>query len=207
MSRHPVPAKRRHRRGAILWMCAAVALAVVLAVILMTTETATCIEKGDEESTIHPQEIVIHTEEPEGQLVNRYDVPLDGDLQDYISEQCEIYGIDPALVYGIISVESDFDESLVGDNGNSWGLMQIYATQHTARCIRLGAWNLLDAKANIRVGVDFLAELFALGHDESWVLSWYNGHGGSDCEYSRLVLAEADRIRETASASWIGGDV
>lgn len=125
-----------------------------------------------------------------------YPVPLDQDLQDYIVQTCLEYEVSPCIVFAIIGVESNYDASMIGDNGKSWGLMQIYSTQHTARCVRLGAWNLLDPYMNVRVGIDYLAELLATGHDIEWCLSWYNGHGGEPCEYARTVLCNAEQILE-----------
>ena len=128
----------------------------------------------------------------------RYDVPLDDDLQKYIYKLCSEYKVDPALVMAVIEVESGFDPEKSGDGGKSLGLMQIYSTQHTERCIRLDAWNLFEPKANVRVGIDFLSELMATGHDIEWCLSWYNGHGGDSCEYSKTVLNRAEIISESA---------
>ena len=198
-SRHRIPLKRT-RRKAVIWLCVTIILAAALCIILLAPKEETLVIRSEKFilPDVTPLPPIEETKEAEEETTVRYDVPLDNDLQDYVTELCGQYGVDPALVYGIISVESDFDKDLVGDNGNSWGLMQIYATQHTARCVRLGAWNLLDPRQNIKVGVDFIAELMATGHDEAWVLSWYNGHGGDKCEYSRLVLAEAERIKATA---------
>ena len=102
------------------------------------------------------------TGEPAPAVWTRYPVPLDDELQIYIEQLCAEYEVPANVVFAVIEVESGYDPSLVGDGGNSWGLMQIYATQHTARCVRLGAWNLLDPKANVRVGIDFLGELLAI---------------------------------------------
>lgn len=125
-----------------------------------------------------------------------YPVPLDQDLQDYIVQTCLDYEISPCIVFAIIGVESNYNSALVGDNGHSYGLMQIYADQHTQRCIRLNTYNLLDARQNVLTGIDYLAELLSTGHDIEWCLSWYNGHGGEPCEYARTVLCNAEQILE-----------
>ena len=127
-----------------------------------------------------------------------YPVPLDQELQDYIVKTCLEYEISPCIVFAIIGVESNYDASLIGDNGKSYGLMQIYASQHTQRCIRLNTYNLLDARQNALTGIDYLAELLSTGHDIEWCLSWYNGHGGEPCEYARTVLCNAEQIMEGA---------
>ena len=130
----------------------------------------------------------------------RYPVPLDDELQIYIEAKCREYSVPARYVMAIIQVESGFDPELVGDNGNSWGLMQIYAVQHTERCVRLGAWNLLDPKANVRVGIDFLSELMQIHNDMEWALSWYNGWGGAPCDYASEVMRIAEQLEEGAQS-------
>ena len=132
----------------------------------------------------------------EVKAVVTYPVPLDQELQDYIVKTCLEYEISPCIVFAIIGVESNYNSALVGDNGHSYGLMQIYADQHTQRCIRLNTYNLLDARQNVLTGIDYLAELLSTGHDIEWCLSWYNGHGGEPCEYARTVLCNAEQILE-----------
>lgn len=128
----------------------------------------------------------------------RYDVNLEDDLQKYIEQLCKEYEVPAPVVMAVIEVESNCDPELVGDNGNSWGLMQIYSTQHTARCVRLGAWNLLDPYMNVRVGIDYLSELLNCGHGIEWALSWYNGHGGEPCEYAYTVMVRSETLLESA---------
>lgn len=126
----------------------------------------------------------------------RYDVPLDDDLQRYIGELCKAYEVPASVVMAVIGVESSYNPDDITD-GADYGLMQIRATEHTDRCIRLGAWNLLDPRANVRVGIDYLAELMACGHGIEWALSWYNGHGGEPCEYAYRVVTDAERLLES----------
>lgn len=108
----------------------------------------------------------------------RYPVPLEDELQKYINDLCAEREIDPAIVYAVISIESDFDANKLGDGGESYGLMQIWQTEHTERCIRLGAYNLYAPTDNVRVGIDYLAELIGWGYGLDYALSFYNGHGG-----------------------------
>lgn len=176
--------------------------AVLLAVFVTLMYACLCIA-SDEDDVMEIREERIMTDitpvpmpPAEVKAVVTYPVPLDQELQDYIVQTCLEYEVSPCIVFAIIGVESNYDASMIGDNGKSWGLMQIYSTQHTARCVRLGAWNLLDPKMNVRVGIDYLAELLSTGHDIEWCLSWYNGHGGEPCEYARTVLCNAEQILE-----------
>lgn len=177
------------------WFVAAVCLFCVLVVMACVRVGA----EADDAMRIMSEKFVTATPAPVPlpEKWVRYDVNLSDDLQRYIEGLCKEYEIPASIVMAIIEVESDCDASLVGDNGNSWGLMQIYSSQHTARMQRLGAYDLLDPKMNVLVGIDYLHELIQTGHDYEWVLSWYNGHGGNECEYSDIVLDEAQRLAES----------
>lgn len=132
----------------------------------------------------------------------RFDCPLSDDLQKYIYEKCQEYKVDPALVIAVIDVETNgtFDPESKGDYSDgvyhSFGLMQIWASEHTPRCLRLNAYNLLDPRQNILVGIDFLSEL--IDHydgDMDEVLSFYNCD--STGNYARLVKAKAEQYDES----------
>lgn len=109
------------------------------------------------------------------EMVLYFDVPLDKDLQDYIFEECETYGIDPAIIIAMIDKESKCKASVIGDNGRSFGLMQIQARWHYDRMARLGVDDLLDPYQNVIVGIDYLAELIGRGKGLEWALMAYNG--------------------------------
>lgn len=87
-----------------------------------------------------------------------YAVPLDMELQLHIIQTCEEYHIDPAIVMAMIWRESGFRADAVGDNGNAFGLMQIWPYWHGGRMERLGCTDLLDPYQNVVVGIDYLAE-------------------------------------------------
>lgn len=87
-----------------------------------------------------------------------YAVPLDAELQKHIIQTCEEYHIDPAIVLAMIWRESGFRADAVGDNGNAFGLMQIWPYWHSGRMERLGCADLLDPYQNVVVGIDYLAE-------------------------------------------------
>jgi hypothetical protein len=104
-----------------------------------------------------------------------YDVPLSEDLQSYIFELCESYGVDPSIIVAMIYRESTFKASAVGDNGNSFGLMQIQPRWFQQRMAELGITDLLDPYQNVTLGIDYVAELMASGKSIQWVLMAYNG--------------------------------
>ena len=130
----------------------------------------------------------------------RYPVPLEDSLQRYIWEVCKEYGVPAELVLAIMEPESGYDPSAIGDSGQSYGLMQMWASEHTDRCIRLNCYNLLDERQSVLAGVDFLAELWASYGNWEQALSFYHGEGGeTPCDYANDILAKAEILEESAS--------
>lgn len=150
------------------------------------------------------EEVIEKVEEPVKPTRTYYDVPLSKDLQDYIFEVCESYGVDPAIIVAMIKKESTYRADIIGDSGNSYGLMQIQPRWHKARMDRLGVTNLLDPYQNVLVGTDYLAELIGHGQGLNWSLMAYNGGigyankkaaAGVVSDYARIVRATADELR------------
>lgn len=164
----------------------------------LETIEMTAVDTGlDEMKGIETMEFEMETEKEvliEEEKPRFFDVPLDKDLQTYIFELSEDIEIDPAIVIAIIEKESNYDASAVGDHGRSLGLMQIQFRWHTARMAELGCDDLLDARQNVCVGIDILADLLEEGESIEWVLMAYNGgHAYAD------RLASEGRVSEYAS--------
>lgn len=132
-----------------------------------------------------------------------FDVPLSEDLQDHIFAECERYGIKPQIVFAMIERESRYRADVIGDNGNSYGLMQIQPKWHKARMNKLGCTNLLNPYQNVSVGIDLLGELVNRGKGMEWALMAYNGGpsyankkmaAGTVSNYAKGVLTAADQI-------------
>jgi hypothetical protein len=150
---------------------------------------------GDSSHVYQIREERIMTKEAPQTFV-RYPVPLDDDLQRYIVKTCFEYEISPCLVFALIGAESGYDAAAIGDNGKSFGLMQILASEHTDRCIRLGATNLLDPYQNVKVGIDFLAELMDTGNGLDWALRFYHGEQDETSDYPMTIQRNAECIME-----------
>ena len=159
---------------------------IIIAIILFATTIINAFAAHNyklnaETNTVQAQEPIIETVTVEKvktvEVVKRqyYDIPLSEYVQDVIFDECKKYNISPALVIAMIYQESRFDDTIIGDNGRSYGLMQIQKRYHKDRMIKLGCTDLLDPTQNIRVGVDLLAELKAQNNDIFWVLMAYNG--------------------------------
>ena len=141
------------------------------------------------------------TEQIEG--VKYFDVPLERELQNYIFKLCEENSIDPALVIAMIYRESSYNPATIGDNGKSFGLMQIQPKWHQWRMDKLNCPNLLDPYQNVTVGIDFLSDLFGRGKSVEWVLMAYNGGpsyadkkeaAGEVSGYAKRVLEYAEGL-------------
>ena len=205
---HPIAPKRRRRWAAILKIELTLVFLMLVAVLLIIAARVDRNTDIRKERITEPQVHVITMEPKETPVPQpapddgsvRYPVPLDDELQQWIITKSEEKGVDPALVLAIIAVETrgTWNPNAVGDNGQSLGLMQIYQTYHTQRCIDLGVFNLFDPYQNIAVGVDILAELSDGGKPAEWVLMAYNGgavyadkrmENGDISRYARCVMA------------------
>lgn len=130
--------------------------------------------------------------------VEYLDVPLSTDLQDHIFEVCEANGVDPLLVVAMIENESRYNERVIGDNGRSYGLMQIQPRWHYSRMRELGCTDLLDPYQNITVGVDYISELLSQGKSLEWTLMAYNG-GPSYANRKAAAGVVSDYVRKVLS--------
>jgi len=202
MSRYPIPSKRRARRGALVCL--------TLTLVLLIGAVATGARYRRQNTTYEIREERIQTPAadptdaeptpPPKSLTawTRYDCPLPDDLQRYTADVCRQYDVSTALVLAIMKYESEYNPGAISKDRCDYGLMQVRAAEHTDRCIRLNTYNLLDARQNILTGVDYVAELIGWGYGVEYAISWYHGDGGGPSEYARQVLAEAERLAESA---------
>ncbi len=159
-----------------------------------TREADKGIEETPEESTV--QIIEIKNEETVVPEVKYFDCPLSEEVQDYIFAECKRYGISPAVVIAIIEKESTFDRYAMGDNGRSFGLMQIQVKSHIDRMIDLDCTDIFDPIKNVTVGINYLAELQNRYGDITKALVAYNAgcYNGTITSYAYDVLARAERL-------------
>ena len=108
-----------------------------------------------------------------------YDVPLLSELQLYISDLCDRYGVDMPLVLAVIGQESNYNAGALGDDGNSIGLMQIQPQHHQGRMDKLGVTDLTDPYQNVTVGINLLAELIGENKGTEWAVTAYNAGAGT----------------------------
>ena len=153
-------------------------------------------EKAEKTEEIEPVLIVVQEPVAVSPKVVYFDVPLTHEVQDTIFAECEKKGISPAVVIGLIERESRFDTYALGDDGRSFGLMQIQAKWHLQRMIDLNCTDLFNPSQNVTVGIDYLAELQNKYGDIEKALTAYNrGHySGTITEYAKDVVARAEKL-------------
>lgn len=149
-----------------------------------TKDTASVVEiksvlESDLVTDVYTEEITDTNQKiVEGTEIEYFDVPLEKELQEHIFALCEKYEINPAIVISMIKLESNYTIDIIGDKGNSFGLMQIQPRWHSDRIERLGCTDLLDPYQNVTVGIDILRELIESGKGIEWALMAYNGGPG-----------------------------
>ena len=129
-----------------------------------------------------------------------YPVPLDEETQVFIIRVCETHHIEPAVVMAMIARESSFKADAIGDNGEAFGLLQVQPRWHQERMTELGCTDLLEPEQNVKVAVDYLAELIARGNGLEWALRAYNAgakgaKNGLGCDYAAEVLENSEKLK------------
>jgi soluble lytic murein transglycosylase-like protein len=101
------------------------------------------------------------------------------------------FGVEPALLHAVISVESGYNPRAVSKRGAA-GLMQLMPA--TAK--RYGVVNVFDPAENVRAGAQYLGDLLKLfDNDLKLALAAYNAGEGAVLKYGKSVPP----YRETAA--------
>lgn len=152
----------------------------------------------------------VMVQQPSADGIRYYDVPLSEELQLHLFQECDGRSIAPAIILAMIDQESDYDSNKIGDNGESFGLMQIQPRWHYETMEELGCDNLLDPYQNISVGVKIIADLIEKDSDVYWVLMAYNGgesyanrriKNGNISEYALEVVERAAELENQYAAN------
>jgi len=172
------------------------------------TEQETVIETEVKTEKVKQEDILILVNQEDIEKFIFYEVPegvLSENLQKYIYKICEEYGIPQEIVLAMIYRESHYDMNAIGDNGRSFGYMQVMEMWHIDRMERLGVNDLLEPHGNILVAVDYLAELHEMYGDLEKALIAYNcgpvlaneffQQGINQTSYSEAIILKAEVIR------------
>lgn len=116
----------------------------------------------------------------------RDDIPLTYEDQDYLQTACDEFGVDYALMLGLIEKETGFCNS-VGDNGDSEGYCQIQSYWWGDLMAEIGAKDLMLSFDNFRTACCILSR-FMVDYDLTNSLTLYNSGSTGDSEYARDVI-------------------
>lgn len=160
-------------------------------------EAAQIITEMQKEETEAQPEYIPSTQAEEGYISELELI----ELTEEIGRQ---YGVCPELLQAMAEKESTL--YLLAANGDCKGLMQISEKWHTERMERLGITDIYDARSNITLAADYIAELRDTtehGSDIIYVLMRYNMatdtanslyEAGLYTEYAVTILQEAARL-------------
>jgi hypothetical protein len=164
-------------------------------VVEITSATETDVDTPDTENVTEaitePSETIAETE---SYTESYYNVNLPEYIQDVIISECERYGIPSSIVIAMIERESQFQVYAMGDDGRSFGLMQIQPKWHLQRMIAMGCTDLFDPIQNVKVGIAILGDLKLQHNDIGWALTAYNSGSGGLNAYAMAVIERANEI-------------
>lgn len=133
-----------------------------------------------------------------------YDVPLDTELQKYISELCIQNDVPMELILAMIDHESSYRADVVSKT-NDYGLMQINRCNHEWLQEELGISDYLNPKENVRAGIYIIKLHLDKFGDTSMALMAYNlGENGAarlwkkgryETDYSKTIMKIAECIK------------
>lgn len=104
-------------------------------------------------------------------------VPLSKETQWKIYELCDEDNGLFCAVMAISRKETVFVPDAIGDDGRSYGMMQIYSAYHEERISKLGVTDLLDPVQNAAVGISYIEDLeeaYNVGTDSHVLYMAYN---------------------------------
>lgn len=163
-------------------------------------------DETDGETYFDPEEIEIG--ENAGKL-DFYDVPLSESKQAYAIHVAEEFEIPPELIFGVMYVESKYNENAISSNGKYIGMMQIAKSNLSTLTKKFGITDLQDYLQNVRAGAYFLSYFYKKydGNIDKVLMCYHRGEGGASVQwrkgvtqdsYCRKVRAEINRIRAAA---------
>ena len=185
-------------------------IARIVAGTLIAASVATMCATNAPQSVEEPEKAPqarVEVKEIEMEDAKPFNLPLESPLQRFIIHLGEETGVDPKIILALIYVESSYNADSIGDDGRSFGLMQVQRRWHEERIERLNVIDLLNPYDNVKVGIDYLSELYEKYGDIEMALVAYNAgptgawehwfsKGIYTSDYSRKVMEAAENIKE-----------
>ena len=103
------------------------------------------------------------------------------DIKRYVSEACNVYGMDKALVMALIQTESSFHQC-VRSGAGAIGLVQLMPS--TAKGLGVDPF---DARENIQGGVKYLSQMLKMFGDKELAVAAYNAGPGRVKGWRRCI--------------------
>ncbi len=134
-----------------------------------------------------------------------YDVPLPELKQIYVIETAKEFGIPPEWIFGVMYVESRYQETAMHSSGKYIGIMQIAKSNLNMLNKKFGITDLQDFQQNVTAGAYFIS-YFNKKYDgdlDKILMCYHCGEGGAKSRwkngimqdgYCRKVRGEIDRI-------------
>ncbi len=151
-------ARRVAARQAIRSFYATTILLFIVVAILIACLSAPK-EKEKEEPEAEPvnyESTVSEVHPEEAESIVYYDVPLDGETQDYIRMTAGYYSVPMPLVMAIIQCESGFKSDAISPT-HDYGLMQINQCNLSWLTDELGVTDILDPRQNVLCGIHLIS--------------------------------------------------
>lgn len=196
-------------KGLVLTICVAIiAITFVVSAAQPSGDMESCsveISTIETPETAIAEEIIIEPpettaletiEETSPIITPTYNVNLSVEVQECIITECEKYGINPKIIIAMIEKESGFDRYAIGDDGRSFGLMQVQPKNHLQRMIDLDCTDLFDPIKNVKVGINYLAECYnRYGSIDKALVAYNSGsYNGTITYYATSVMARANEV-------------
>lgn len=129
------------------------------------------------------------------QVLEDYAVEVPEDIQEYCEMAQKESNVCAELLEAICWKESTFIPD--AENKGCSGIMQISTKWHKSRMKKLGVTDIYDAEDNIRVGADYLAELFEKHDGDLYgVLMEYNGDSSEGVSRYAIEISEVSEALE-----------
>ena len=187
------------------WVCSLGSLAAIITVIVLIDKAVCGMPIKAEEPDPIPEQVEAAEATPETKATATYyeEIPLDAEVQKHILIECDRLNIRPSIVFAMIKQESNYDPYALGDNGDSYGLMQVQPKHHYARMIEYKCTNLYNPIHNTTVGIDYLFELIQKDKGIVWALMAFNGGekyandmvaSSKISDYAENIINEAERL-------------
>ncbi len=134
-----------------------------------------------------------------------FDVDLTRSQQEYAVKMAKKFDIPVELIFGVMYVESRYDEDAMSSNGKYIGIMQIAKSNLKTLNKKFGITDLTDYKQNVKSGAYFISYYYSKykGNVNKALMAYHCGisnakrlwkEGVTEDGYCRKVVKEASRV-------------